>query len=104
MSEKIVENDTGIKSKKGFQITVKNLDTDEVIIDKQTRAIIGAFTEDGENGKVNGRGIIITSCKTNELIGAINCADDTVSDAKKRVIGDLPPELLLAAILGDKLK
>lgn len=94
-----------IKSEKGFQIIVKNLDNGETVIDSKTRAIIGAFEEGEEKGgAVSVRGIVITSCNTKTLIGTIEAADTAVAETKKKVIEGLPPELLLAAILGDKLK
>lgn len=101
----IKESDDSFKNKKGFQITIKNLDTEEIISDYKTRAIIGAFAEEvSPNGAIAATGIMYASCDTKTLIGTIEAADKTVSQAKAKVIGDLPPELLLAAILGDKLK
>lgn len=101
---KKVEMEEGINSKKGFHITVKNLDNGEVIIDSKTRAIIGAFEEGAEGGAISAKGIVITSCNTKTLMGTVDAATTAVAETKKRIIESLPPELLLAAILGDKLK
>lgn len=47
------------KFKKGFHITIKNLDNNETIVNSDTRAIIGAF----HNGD-HIQGIGLTSCNT----------------------------------------
>lgn len=46
----IKEDNSNCKSKKGFQITVKNLDTGETIFDSKTNAIIGAYAVGAEGG------------------------------------------------------
>ena len=87
-------------NKKGFQIIIKNLDNGEEVVNCQTRAIIGAYqTKSPEGGAIAASGMIITSCNTATLMATIEAAGDTVTEAKKKVIGDLPPKLLLAALL-----
>lgn len=91
-------------SKKGFQITVKNLDTGEVLIDSKTRAVIGAYEEGVERGAISVNGIVVTSCNTQTLMATIKGAESAVRETKKKVIEGLPPELLLAALFSDNLE
>lgn len=92
-------------NKNGFQIIVKNLDNGEEVVNCLTRAIIGAYeTELPEGGAVAAKSLIITSCNAPTLMGVIKATEEVVTDAKKKLIEGLPPEVVLAALLsGGKL-
>lgn len=100
----IKEDNSNCKSKKGFQITVKNLDTGETIFDSKTNAIIGAYAVGAEGGAIATSGIIVASCNTPTLMATIDATDKVSAEAKKKVIDGMPPEVLLAALMSDKLK
>lgn len=98
--KRIVDESRKHNNKNGFQIIVKNLDNGEEVVNCLTKAIIGAYeTESPEGGAVAAKGLIITSCNTPTLMGVIKAAEETVTDAKKKLIEGLPPEIILAALL-----
>lgn len=82
------------ESKKGFQITVKNLDTGEILIDSATKCIIGAYEGGKEGDAVCAKGIVVTSCNTQTLVGTIETADSAVAETKKKIIERVLPQLL----------
>lgn len=92
-----MDNESTKKSKKGFHITIKNLDNNEIIADTDTRAIIGAF----HNGD-SIHGIGVTACNSEILIHTIDAAEKCVNDMKKKMIESTPAEVLIAMLLGGK--
>lgn len=100
VNKKTIREEAQRKNKKGYQIIIKDLDSGEEVVNCQTKAIIGAYeTKSPIGGATAANGIIVTSCNTATIMGVIEAADNTVTEAKKKVIGDLPPEVLLAALL-----
>lgn len=89
-------------NKKGFHIIITNLDNGEEVVNSVTRAIVGAYAGESSRGGVEANGIVVTSCNTPTLIGTVEAADKAISETKKRLIEGLPPELVLAALLGGK--
>ena len=92
-----MDNENTKKFKKGFHITIKNLDNNEIIADTDTRAIIGAF----HNGD-SIHGIGVTACNSEILTHTIDAAEKCVNDMKKKMIESTPAEVLIAMLLGGK--
>lgn len=67
--------------KKGFHITITNLDTGETISDTDSRAIIGAIDR---GDRVQGIGAVC--CNTATLMNVINTADKVLVNCKKEVV------------------
>lgn len=82
------------ESKKGFQITVKNLDTGEILIDSATKCVIGAYEGSKEGDAACAKGIVVTSCNTQTLMGTIEAANSAVAKTKKKIIERVLPQLL----------
>lgn len=100
-TEKTVESKTN-KNKNGYQIIIRDLDNGEEIVNSTTRAVIGAYEDGQRGGVISVEGIVVTSCNTPTLIGTIEVAEKAVAQTKKTIIDNLPPEVLLAALLGGK--
>ncbi len=92
-----MDNESTKKFKKGFHITIKNLDNNEIIADTDTRAIIGAF----HNGD-SIYGIGVTACNSEILIHTIDAAEKCVNDMKKKMIESTLAEVLIAMLHGGK--
>ena len=71
MAEETLDESRRVEgNKKGFRLVITSLDTGETLVDEKTRAIVGAMaTNAGE------KGIIVSSCSTKTLIGAIESAE-----------------------------
>lgn len=83
------ENMQNTKGKKGFHITIRNLDTNEITVETDTRAIIGAFQN---GGGINS--ICYTACNLNILINTLYIADKCVRDMTNNMIEESGKELL----------
>lgn len=107
METTVLREEESVKSEKGYQIIIKNLDNGEEVVNEKTRAIIGAYQTETPEGKegVAVQSITVTSCNSATLIATIEAADKVIEATKKRVIegviGDSPIAALLA-LLGDK--
>ena len=82
IKEKITNEE--YKKSKGFHITIKDLDKDEVVVDKDVKGMLGAYT-DGEGGAafemLKGPSIL--------RLALIQHVDDVLIKAKKGVIKDV---------------
>ena len=82
INEKITNEE--YKKLKGFHITIKDLDKDEVVVDEDIKGMIGAYT-DGEAGgaleMLKGPSIL--------RLTLIQQVDDILINAKKSVIKDV---------------
>ncbi len=95
--EKIVSKE---KFEKGFHVTIKNLDNDEVIVDFDSRAIIGAFNNSNNDDEI--RGIVLTACKAQMLMNTIEAADNCVCEIKDHFIEDMSKKVLHDLLCGGK--
>lgn len=107
METTVLREEESVKSEKGYQIIIKNLDNGEEVVNEKTRAIIGAYQTETPEGKegVAVHSITVTSCNTATLIATIETADKVIEATKKRVIDKMiedSPVAALFAFLGGK--
>lgn len=103
MAEETLDESRRVEgNKKGFRLVITSLDTGETLVDEKTRAIVGAMATNAGENSVNCRGIIISSCSTKPLICAIDSAEKTIAQAKKKVVGGFDAFMgtLLASLFG----
>lgn len=107
METTVLREEESVKSEKGYQIIIKNLDNGEEMVNEKTRVIIGAYqteTLEGKEGVVV-KSINIASCNAVTLIATIEAADKIIEKTKERVVKELAgdnPLMALFALLGDK--
>lgn len=98
MAEETLDESRRVEgNKKGFRLVITSLDTGETLVDEKTRAIVGAMATNAGENSVNCRGIIVSSCSTN--IGAIESAEKTIAQAKKKVVEGLDAKDIMGALL-----
>lgn len=82
INEKITNEEC--KKSKGFHITIKDLDKDEVLVDKDIKGMLGAYTDGEEGAAVE----VLRGPSTLRLV-LIQQVDDILIKAKKSLIKDL---------------
>ena len=90
-------NNNSKNAKKGFHITIKNLDTGKVLFDKDTKAIIGAF----QSGDII-TNLGLATCNPGLLIETIEAAENCINKVKEKMVKQLPLEVIMALLLGGK--
>ncbi len=84
------------EKKKGFHITITDLTSGKIIINADSKAILGSVAcDDGVHG------IGVTACNTLTLITTVNVAEKLVKSTKKEVIKKVPPEIISDLLFGD---
>lgn len=100
MAEETLDESRRVEgNKKGFRLVITSLDTGETLVDEKTRAIVGAMATNAGENSVNCRGIIVSSCSTKTLIGAIDSAEKTIAQAKKKVVEGFDAKDIMGALL-----
>lgn len=90
------------KFKKGFQITIKNLDTGEVLVDSKTRAIVGAYHSRDNLDTISVKGIGLTCCGADIIVHTIETSEKSVKEMKRQIVSNIPVEGFLAMLFGGK--
>lgn len=90
------------KFKKGFQITIRNLDTGEVLVNSKTRAIVGAYHSGDNVGTISVKGIGLTCCGADIIVHTIETAEKSVKEMKRQIVSNIPVEDFLAMLFGGK--
>lgn len=77
---------------KKFNLTIKNLETGETLVDDNTNAIVCTYNADGKSGS-----ILFTSCDTVDLIEVLVTAEKLIKQAYTD-----KPNVLLARLFLEK--
>lgn len=85
-----------LEKKKGFHITITDLTSGKIIINADSKAILGSVAcDDGVHG------IAVTACNTLTIINTVNVAEKLVKSTKKEVIKKVLPEIISDLLFGD---